>query len=100
MGLISPLMAFIKGILGQQNSQTTRKPIGLYEGAADDTAAPLISSYSAPAGLYNQSGSFLEGVSAERLSPDAIDADASWCQSRGAPTPGAANTVFGLDACP
>ncbi|MFH1812385.1 MAG: Ig-like domain-containing protein [Pseudomonadota bacterium] len=85
---------------GIENSESTRKAIGLFQGADDDPAAPLVTSYSAPAGLYNQSHNFVEGVSAERLNPDAPDLDSNWCHSRGAPTAGRVNTVFGLDACP
>ena len=81
---------------GLDNSNTARKAIGLFQGPADDDAAPMISSYGAPEALYD----FVEGLSAERLSPDAPDLDRNWCLSQGAPTPGRNNTVLGLSACP
>ena len=81
---------------GLDNSAGARKAIGLFQGAADDDTAPMISSYGAPEALYD----FTEGLSAERLSPELPDLDENWCLSQGAPTPGRPNTVLGLSACP
>jgi hypothetical protein len=85
---------------GLKNSVDTRKQIGLYQGLVSVASAPLVSSYSAPAALYDSSGNFPEGVSAERLGPSAPDLDSSWCHGQGAPTPGLANSVLGLSTCP
>jgi len=79
---------------------TSGQKLGLYLGTEDVSQAPLISSYGAPPALYRGSTGFLEGVSAERLLSAAPDVDASWCTSRGAPTPGVQNSVYGLTACP
>lgn len=79
---------------------TGGQKLGLYLATEDVSQAPLISSYGAPAALYRGSTGFLEGVSAERLLPEALDVDASWCSSRAAPTPGVQNSVYGQSACP
>lgn len=83
-----------------ENSDNSRNKIGLYEGDKSDTAALLVSSYGAPVALYSDGGSFTEGVSAERLTPEAADIDDNWCYSIGSPTPGSQNTVFELTSCP
>lgn len=81
---------------GLDNSSAARKAIGLFQGAADDDTAPMISSYGAPEALYD----FTEGLSAERLAPELPDLDENWCLSQGAPTPGRPNSVFGMSSCP
>ncbi|MBI5494763.1 MAG: hypothetical protein HY904_07020 [Deltaproteobacteria bacterium] len=87
---------FLRGLSSGADS---RKVLALYAGGVG-TGAPRVSFYSAPVDLYAPGSTFPEGVSAERLDLVTADADAAWCHSPGGPTPGRANSVEGLPACP
>lgn len=85
---------------GLSATRTSRKYIALYNGDQDDVQAPLIALYRAPEELYNDSSSFPEGRSAERLNLADNDFLVPWCHSVGPPTPGLPNSVDGQAACP